>query len=267
MAKTTNRYAALIEWVFFKNYIAGSTQVPFERREFEEGAQVLGIKLPKNLGDIVYSVRYRSELPETVTAKAPDGKHWIIRGAGKSKYEFAVVSTVAKVLPRNDLIVTKVPDATPEIIRSSALGDEQALLALVRYNRLIDIFLGVAAYSLQNHLRTTAPGIGQVEVDEVYVAVDRYGTQYVLPIQAKSGKDELGITQAEQDIAVCTAKFPNLIPRPIAAQFMADSVIALFELSVQDGEMVVMREQHYKLVSSGDITPQDKASYSRMAQK
>jgi hypothetical protein len=182
-------------------------------------------------------------------------------------YEFAAVSAAARVLPRADLVVTKVPDATPEIIRASALGDEQALLALVRYNRLIDVFLGVAAYSLQNHLRTTAPGVGQVEVDEVYVAVDRYGTQYVLPVQAKGGKDELGVTQAEQDIVVCAAKFPELVARPIAAQFMPDDVIALFELTVQDAEVVVLREQHYKLVPSSDITRQDRAIYSRMSQQ
>ncbi|MDR0488687.1 MAG: hypothetical protein LBG99_04685 [Propionibacteriaceae bacterium] len=229
MAETTNRYATLIEWVFFRNYIEGASQVPWERKELEEGAKELGIELPKNLGDVIYSVRYRTSLPDTVIAKAPEGKHWIIRGAGKARYEF-VASAVARVLPRVDLIVTKVPDATPEIIRSSALGDEQALLALVRYNRLIDIFLGVAAYSLQNHLRTTAPGIGQVEVDEVYVAVDRYGTQYVLPVQAKGGKDELGVTQAEQDIAVCAAKFPELVP-------------------------------------FSEITPQDRAIYSRMSQR
>ena len=267
MSDITNRYSALIEWVFFQNYAEGSTHVPWERKELEEGASALGIELPKNLGDVVYSVRYRTSMPEAVADKAPDGKHWIIRGAGRSRYEFVAVSAAARVLPRDDLVITKVPDATPEIIRASALGDEQALLALVRYNRLIDIFLGVTAYSLQNHLRTTAPGIGQVEVDEVYVAVDRYGTQYVLPVQAKGGKDELGVIQAEQDIAVCVAKFPDLIPRPVAAQFMADDVIALFELTVQDGEMVVVREQHYKLVHSDEITTYDKAIYSRMSQQ
>jgi len=266
MADNPNRYAALIEWVFFRNYTEGASQVAWAREELEEGALELGIGLPKNLGDVVYSVRYRTSLPDTVNSKAPEGQHWIIRGTGRSRYEFAAVSAAARVRPRSDLIITKVPDATPEIIRASALGDEQALLALVRYNRLIDIFLGVAAYSLQNHLRTTAPGIGQVEVDEVYVAVDRYGTQYVLPVQAKGGKDELGITQAEQDIVVCAAKFPDLVARPIAAQFMADDVIALFELTVQDSEMVVVREQHYKLVPSSEITPQDKTIYSRMSQ-
>jgi hypothetical protein len=267
VAEKTNRYGALIEWVFFKNYVHGASQVPWRRDELEEGARELGIELPKNLGDVVYSVRYRTSLPDAVIAKAPEGRRWIIRGIGRSRYEFAAVSTAARVLPRTDLIVTKVPDATPEIIRSSALGDEQALLALVRYNRLIDIFLGVAAYSLQNHLRTTTPGIGQVEVDEVYVAVDRYGTQYVLPVQAKGGKDELGVTQAEQDLAVCAAKFPELTPRPIAAQFMTDDVIALFELTVQDTEIVVVREQHYKLVPSNEITPQDRAIYGRMSQE
>ena len=266
MGDGTNRYSALIEWVFFKHYVDGATQVPWKRSDLEEGASALGIQLP-NLGNVVYSVRHRTPMPRTVADKAPEGRQWIIREAGRSQYEFVAVSAAARVLPRDDLIVTKIPDATPEIIRSSALSDEQALLALVRYNRLIDVFLGVAAYSLQNHLRTTAPGIGQVEVDEVYVAVDRYGTQYVLPVQAKGGKDELGVTQTEQDIAVCRAKFPDLVPRPVAAQFMADGVIALFELTVQGAETVVVREQHYKLVHSDEITAQDKAIYIRMSER
>ncbi|MDR1265319.1 MAG: hypothetical protein LBK42_07085 [Propionibacteriaceae bacterium] len=267
MGGGANRYSALIEWVFFRHHTAGASRIAWRRGELEEGAAELGLELPKNLGDVVYAMRYRTALPAAVAAQAPPGQRWIIRGAGRSRYEFAAVSAAARVLPRDDLVVTKVPDATPEIIRSSALGDEQALLALVRYNRLVDIFLGVAAYSLQNHLRTTAPGIGQVEVDEVYVAVDRFGTQYVLPVQAKGGKDDLGVTQAEQDIAVCEAKFPGLTPRPIAAQFMAGDVIALFELTVQDGEMVVVREQHYKLVPAGEITAPDKAIYRQMSQR
>ncbi|MFI8167080.1 hypothetical protein ACIGAN_12050 [Streptomyces sp. NPDC085931] len=263
-AKLT-RYQALIEWVFFHHYSEGDTEVHWERSALEQGAQELGVDLPKNLGDVVYSQRYRASMPPSIADKAPKGKHWIIRGTGRAKYAFVAVGAAARVLPRTDLVVTKVPDATPEIIRSSALGDEQALLALVRYNRLIDVFLGVAAYSLQNHLRTTAPTIGQVEVDEIYVAVDRHGAQYVLPVQAKGGKDELGVTQAEQDLAVCAAKFPDLVARPIAAQFMDNEVIALFELALQDDEIVVLQEQHYKLVSAAAVTPEDRALYERMS--
>jgi len=86
------------------------------------------------------------------------------------------------------------------------------------------------AYSLQNHLRTTVKGIGQVESDELYVGLDRRGCHYVLPIQAKGGRDRLGAVQIEQDIALCAEKFPALLCRPLAAQFMDDEVIALFEL-------------------------------------
>ena len=53
------------------------------------------------------------------------------------------------------------------------MNDEQALLAKIRYNRLIDIFTGITCYSLQNHLRTTVPNIGQVEIDEIYIGIDK----------------------------------------------------------------------------------------------
>ena len=72
-----------------------------------------------------------------------------------------------------------IPDATPELIRAYALDDEQALLAIVRYNRLIDTFLGLTTYSLQNHLRTTVQGMGQIEIDELYIGLDKHGCHYV----------------------------------------------------------------------------------------
>ncbi len=158
------------------------------------------------------------------------------------------------MLPNEALAVTKVPDSTPGVIAKYALSDEQALLAKLRYNRLIDIFTGVTCYSLQNHLRTTAPGLGQVETDELYVGVDKKGAHYVFPIQAKGGKDRLSVVQIEQDIAVCAAKFPLLICRPVAAQFLQDDVIALFELE-RTGEAVrITSEKHYKLVPPDEVT-------------
>jgi len=141
-------------------------------------------------------------------------------------------------------------------------SDEQALLARVRYNRLVDIFLGVAAYSLQNHLRTTIASIGQVEIDEIYVAVDRQGRQFVLPVQAKGGSDRLSVVQTKQDIACCAERYPNLICRAISAQFMRDDVIALFELAVDQDEVKVAEERHYRLVPADRIEAKDLAAYS-----
>jgi hypothetical protein len=260
----TKNYDTIIEHIFFKHYAPGATEIAWARTDIPEAADAQEVPRPGNYGDVVYHYRYRGSFPESIQDKAPEGTHWIIRADGRARYKFCAVTAAARVTPTPNLAVTKVPDATPEIIRANALGDEQALLALVRYNRLIDIFLGVAAYSLQNHLRTTAPNMGQVEVDEVYVAVDRHGVQYVLPVQAKGGSDEIGITQTEQDIEVCKAKFAELVCRPVAAQFMS-SVIALFELAVQDDEIVVVREAHYELVPFDEITPEDRKLFRSRA--
>lgn len=258
-------YDRVIDLIFHANYTPGATEVTWVRSEINDATDTLQSPRIGNLGDVPYAFRYRRALPESIKSRAPQGMEWIIRGDGRAKYKFAAIPTQARVKPSPLLVTTKIPDATPEIISATAQGDEQALLAKVRYNRLIDIFLGVTAYSLQNHLRTTAKGIGQVEVDELYVAVDRWGEQYILPVQAKGGNDELGVTQAEQDLAVCAEKWPKLVARPIAAQFMADDVIALFELTVQDDQIRVLREAHYKLVSAGDIDDQDRAIYREAA--
>ena len=117
-----------------------------------------------------------------------------------------------------------------EPLERYALNDEQGLLAKLCYNRLIDIFLGMGCYSLQNHLRTTVQGMGQIETDEIYIGLDKRGVHYVIPVQAKGGKDQLGSVQLEQDIAMC--KFPALMCIPVAAQFMANNLIALFSLNI-----------------------------------
>ena len=230
MANGRNRYSALIEDIFNQHYHEGDKEVAFERDDLIRTAQKLEIKLPKNLGDILYSFRYRANLPPSICQRAPERLEWVIRPTGQAKYKFSLTS-MPRIIPNTVLAETKIPNATPGIIEKYAFNDEQALLAKLRYNRLVDIFSGVTCYSLQNHLRTTVPDMGQVETDEIYVGIDQRGAQYVFPVQAKGGTDQLGIVQIEQDFALCAVKFPDLICRPIAAQFIEGNSIALFYLS------------------------------------
>ncbi|MBZ0168224.1 MAG: endonuclease [Kofleriaceae bacterium] len=220
----------------------------------------MGIGLPKNLGDIIYSFRYRTTLPESIRAKAPQGKEWIIRPAGSAKYCFVAIAK-AIIQPNIMMAQTKVPDATPGVIAMYALSDEQALLAKLRYNRLIDIFTGVACYSLQNHLRTTVPQLGQIETDEIYIGVDKKGVHYVFPVQAKGGNDRLSVVQIEQDMAMCASKFQHLICRSIGAQFMEGDLIALFEFEQSKEGVAIVSEKHYRLVPGEEVTEADLKSY------
>ncbi len=253
-------YSKLIEHIFLARYQKGMEEIDFHRDDIVRAAKDLAIKLPKNLGDVIYSFRYRRKLPQSVITRAPKGKEWIIQAAGRSRYRF-VARTLATITPNQMMAETKVPDSTPGVISIYALNDEQALLAKLRYNRLIDVFTGVTCYSLQSHLRTTVLDLGQVETDELYIGVDKRGVHYVFPVQAKGGKDTLGIVQIEQDFAMCAEKFPSLTCRPIAAQFMAEDLIALFEFEQQETGIGISSEKHYRLVSPEDVTPEDLEIY------
>ncbi len=259
---SASNYAQVIEHVFFAHFKKGMKEFSFSRDEITDAVEELKIPRPKNVGDVVYAFRYRKGLPASITKTQLSGHEWIIEGAGTAIYRFRLVPH-SRILPQKSMMPIKIPDATPEIIGSYALGDEQALLAKVRYNRLIDIFLGITAYSLQNHLRTTVKGIGQIEIDEIYVGVDKHGRQYVIPVQAKGGADQHGVVQTSQDVACCAAKFPNLICRPVSVQFVSPTKIAMFELVVLDGEIKIADEKHYHLVPASDITANELSLYSR----
>lgn len=261
--KQPNRYQALVADVFFHSYQKGDTVVAFTREELIAAAAKLGIAVPKNAGDVIYSFRYRNPLPDQILKTQSKNMEWVIEGAGRAMYEFRLVA-INRIAPNPNLITIKIPDATPEIITFNSLSDEQALLARVRYNRLIDIFLGVTAYSLQNHLRTTVKSLGQIEIDEVYVGIDRHGCQYIIPVQAKGGNDQLSTVQAKQDIACCAEKFPDLVCRAISAQFMDDSRIAMFELCLDDDGLVkTVEERHYLLVPADQIGSADLDRYRK----
>jgi hypothetical protein len=169
-----SKYDKVINQVFHNNYQKGATRVAFDREELAQACDALKINRIKNLGDIPYSYRFRKELPSEIKAKAPKNTEWIITGTGIGSYEFRQASP-GKIEPTSNRHRIKIHDATPEIVKCYAPGtDEQALLTKVRYNRLIDTFSGLTCYSIQNHLRTTIKGVGQIEIDEVYLGINFY---------------------------------------------------------------------------------------------
>jgi len=254
MSGNRNRYSALIEKIFFDRFEPGATVCAFARQDIGDAAADLGIELPGNLGDVIYSFRFRSELPESILSTQPEGMEWIVELAGKGQYRFNLTK-IARIVPRVDLAVVDIPDATPGLIRIYALNDEQALLAILRYNRLVDTFLGLTTYSLQNHLRTTVREVGQIEIDELYIGLDKRGCHYIVPVQAKGGKDKIGVVQTAQDIRYAEQNFPGVRCRPIAAQFMDNGIVALFELTLSNDEIKVVEERQYRLVPANKLDP------------
>lgn len=264
-----SKYDKIIADVFFSYYQPGFREFDFIREDMEKSAEKLGIKLPKNIGDIIYSYRFRRSFPKEILETCSDGEEWVIEGIGDAKYRFKLLSSSAKINPNPNMYKIKVPDATPEIIAKYAPSDEQALLARVRYNRLIDIFTGITTYSLQNHLRTKVPSIGQIEIDEIYVGVNKIGEHFIIPVQAKIGNDSIGIVQIKQDIEYCKYRYPTLQHKAIAVHSSpnAPDVIAIFELILDGDSLLVADERHYKLVPATDISEDDLRTMSKLGKQ
>jgi len=259
----------IIERIFSKKYRPGLQEVTFTRDDLISAATALGVSRPKNLGDIVYSLRYRVPLPDSIQRQAPQGFDWAIFPGGKAVYTLRTVP-FNLIEPRKGLRTISIPDATPGVISRYSLSDEQALLSRVRYNRLLDVFTGLACYPLQSHLRTSiivhsaidgSPSASQVETDDVYAGLDKHGAHHILPVQAKGGSDSLSVIQIWQDLRVAEQKFPDLIARPIAAQFMEQDVIALFEFQEHDSQISIEREHHYRLVPQEQLTRDELTAY------
>lgn len=271
-SKAPSRYQQIIKLIFLRHWKPGISDFTFRREEIVEVCKENKMEPPKNLGDVIYSVRYRLPLPPEILATQPKDREWVILGAGDGLYRFRL-SKLTYLAPTKGLTLRKIPDATPEIITKYALNDEQALLARVRYNRLIDVFLGVAASPLQSHLRTKVVNYGQIEIDELYVGVDSRGAHHVIPVQAKGGDDKLGVIQTIQDFAYCNSveRYRDCVVRPVSAQFIPgesqeDSpTIALFELAFDGDEVSIVNERHYKLVHRSMISSDDLKLYSRDA--
>jgi len=256
-----SKYSDIIKDIFLNKYSKGKSRIPFIREDLATSCEKLGYPRIKNLGDIPYSFRFRRELPKEIVETAPKNSEWIIVGTGIAKYEFRLASP-SKIAPTNNRQKIKILDSTPEILKMYAQGtDEQALLTRVRYNRLVDVFLGITCYSIQNHFRTTVSRIGQIEVDEIYIGVNKRGTHFVIPCQAKSPGDRFGIVQVLQDIELCKERYPAAICRPIAIQFTGENELAILELSVSKSKntlrLNVVDEKHYSLVSKDDISSQE----------
>ncbi|MFZ4506243.1 MAG: endonuclease [Fimbriimonas sp.] len=252
-------YDRVIEIAFFESYGAGKAEVIIHRSRIEQIAIEQGVSI-KNLGDVIYQKRYRAALPKAITDLAPAGHEWVIQGAGDAIYRF-VLKRGGQILPSANRAVIKVPDATPSIIAKYALNDEQALLAKIRYNRLVDLFLRLTCYSLQNHLRTKVKDVGQIEIDELYLGIDRAGAHHVIPVQAKGKSDKLSTVQIWQDICFCRERFSLLHCRPVGAMFLPNQVIAVFEFIEEDDEIRVVEERHYQLVPADQISAADLAAY------
>ena len=130
--------------------------------------------------------------------------------------------------------------------------------------RNIEHLLGHPRFELMRH-DVTFPLY--VEVDEIYIGINKLGVHYVIPCQAKSLGDNFGLVQVYQDICLCNYQYPDAICRPMAIQFTGTDSLAILEVTVEEKndlfELVVVDEKHYELVPKNKLNSKDLDIYKK----
>ena len=219
-------YDKIITSLFLSKFKENLGEINFTKDELVEVARSLGIPL-RNAPDVVYTYRSRANLPSVILDKG----NWVIKPKGKGKFSFFRSTRKPFVEMQEGLHPIEVLNAVPEIVEKYAQDDEQAVLTAIRYNRLTDILTKVTCFHLQSHARTTIEGEGQIEIDDIYVGVDREGVRYILPLEAKSGeeRDKLGWIQVSNMVKFAKQNYPELRCKPIAAKPSQHDMIYLIE--------------------------------------
>lgn len=199
--------------------------------------------------DLIYTYRARRQLPAEITASG----HWAIEPCGKGSYAFRLLKNPSHfAVPFADYAPVDIYNAIPEVVEGLLRHDEQSLLTRLLYNRLIDIFTGLTCFHIQNHYRSFVLGVGEVELDALYVGVDRSGALHVLPIEAKSQDEHemMGRIQVAHMAKLVRQDFAALRRRILAAKALSDGTLGIVEFddSEEPDDFGIVSVARFRLV-------------------
>lgn len=250
--KNSKVYVPILLHVFNDKYQEGDTAVEFTLDELRGAALALGI-IGRNFADVVYRMRSRTILPRAILDKG----FYILRAVGRGKYRLEVGENTIFDLPDNE--IQEALDLTPLPVRrllphDIAEIDEQGLLTMCGYCKLLDHFTGLQVYRLRSHVRKSVAGIGQAELDEIDVGVALRDDEQpiIFPIEAKATDEAVNRVQISQMVAFCLEFVPDHEIRPLAIKLDYDGLIHFLEFNaeVEPARLAIVKSATYRLKMS-----------------
>lgn len=245
-------YGPILLQIFTSRWRQGASTVLFTLDDVRNAAEALSLEI-RNPADLVYRMRSRTVLPREILDKG----FFILRAIGRGKYQFEKGSSTL-FQPLDSIAITTI-DITPLPVRRllpAAMSemDEQALLTIVSYCKLLDHFTGLTIYRLRNHVRKSVPGIGQAELDaiDVGVALRDDESPVIFPIEAKAKADALNRVQIFNMVQYASFYFPSMVVRPLAIKVDDDSLIHIMEFNAPSkaADLRIIRSSSYILTLS-----------------
>jgi hypothetical protein len=251
-SQNLSQYDSVILEVFQRHYRKGQARLVFRKDELAEVCQKYAITV-RNIPDIIYTYRARRVLPAKILATG----HWAIEPAGRGAYAFRLLQNTPHFeIPFGDYAPVEIYNAIPEVVEGLLRKDEQSLLTVILYNRLVDVFTGLTSFHIQNHYRSFVTGMGEVELDALYVGVDKTGALFVLPVEAKSQSENemLNRIQVSQMSKLVRQDFAQLRRRILAVKSLADGTIAMVEFDDHEepDDFGIVSVSRFRLIRRGN---------------
>jgi len=235
--------------IFAEKYIDGADVVEFTLDDIRHAALELSIDV-RNPADLAYRMRSRTVLPEKIRREG----FFILSAVGRGKYQLTKAESAIIEIPPN--VPQGTLDLTPLPVRrllpeKMAQFDEQALLTVVGYCKILDHFTGLTSFRLRSHVRKSVPGIGQAELDEVCVGIaqDMNEQPVIVPIEAKAVADAVNRVQICAMTSFCAEYFPEHQVRPIAIKVDYGSIVHVLEFNATAAaaDLTLLRSAAYSI--------------------
>ena len=240
-------YTPVLLAIFKRKYVEGAERIAFTLDDVRAELAAQGVEA-RNAPDLIYRMKSRTRLPDEIQSAGykileitSRGQYALVRG----------VSTLIDYPDESDVV--ELEDRTPPVVRKllyENLGDvdEQGLLSVLRYNDLFSSFLGVPSYHLKSHVRRSVPGVGQAEVDDVYIATGQ-GDTTIVPVEAKAKDDPVNRTQITMQIRYAHHAFPGHPVRPLTVKLFETGVVLFMEFNptTLPNELRIVRHRFLKL--------------------
>ena len=133
-----------------------------------------------------------------------------------------------------------------------ATGQRPNLVQLRRYieGGPDSLLLKALRTHFKSHVRRSVPGVGQAEVDDVHVAVERPPPTPVtiVPVEAKAKDDPVNRVQIAMQIRYAQHSFPDHPIRPLTVKLFETGLVLMMEFNVttDPGLLEIVRHQSFR---------------------